>query len=319
MRIELKDAADKLKAAEKIVVTAHVNPDGDAIGSSLALMQMLKAMNKQVRVFIDDVVPPTFAILPQIEKIERPSGLAEKSVEADLLVVLDTQPDRIGGVLNLVKAPILNIDHHITNEGKNVDWIYLNPEAAASCEIVFELSKFLPIELNLDTAHCLYTGFATDTGFFNYANTRPSTLRAAASLIEAGVKPNVIAEEMERKSLADVKGLIETLQTMQLYFDGKVAGIFVSQEVSDMVDTTEGFIDIVRVIDGVEVAFMLTCKAENLCRVSMRSRNVDVSAIARSLGGGGHIRAAGCTIKKPFEEAKTILVDAIGKGVIIRN
>ena len=106
---------------------------------------------------------------------------------------------------------------------------------------------------------------------------------------------------------------------MQLYFDGKVAGIFVSQEVSGMVDTTEGFIDIVRVIDGVEVAFMLTCKAENLCRVSMRSRNVDVSAIARSLGGGGHIRAAGCTRKKPFEEAKKILVDAIGKGLLMQN
>ena len=315
MKVELTVAAEKLKSANNIVVTAHINPDGDAIGSSLAIMQMLKSMGKQVRVLIDDALPPNFMILPKIEEIEHPVELTETEIITDLLVVLDTQTDRIGKVLNVVKAPILNIDHHITNEGKNVDWLYLNANAAATCEIIFDLVGLLNVKLTENIAHCLYTGLATDTGFFNYANTRPSTLRAAASLIEAGVKPNVIAEEMERKSLADFTGLAETLKTVEFFFDGKVAGLFVNEAIAHLVDSTEGFIDLVRVIDGVEVAFLLTCKEKNLCRVSMRSRTVDISAIARSLGGGGHIRAAGCSIKAPFDEAKKIIVDAIGRAI----
>ena len=315
MNIDLKEVADKIQSANKIVVTAHINPDGDAIGSALALMLILRVLGKEVRVFIDDNIPPNFSILPHVDEIEHPIELTETEIQADLLVILDTQPDRIGRVQDLVKAPILNIDHHITNEGKTVDWLYLNAGAAASCEIVFDLSKLLPIKLNEAIAHCLYTGLATDTGFFNYANTKPSTLRAAASLIEAGVKPNVIAEEMERKSLADFKGLAETLKTVEFFYDGKVCGLFVSEEIAHLVDSTEGIIDLIRVIDGVEVAFLLTCKERNLCRVSMRSRTVDVSAIARSLGGGGHIRAAGCSLEMPFPEAKKTIVATIGKSI----
>ena len=315
MKIELKEAADKLQAADNIVITAHVNPDGDAIGSSLALMHILKAMDKRVRVFIDDILPPNFGILPNVEMIEQPSALNETRIEADLMVVLDTQPDRIGKSLELVKAPILNIDHHVTNEGSTVDWLYLNANAAATCEIIFDLSKFLPIPLTEDIAHCLYTGLATDTGFFNYQNTKPSTLRAAAALIEAGVKPNTIAEEMERKSLADFTGMVEVMKTAEFFCEGKVAGLFVSEAIAHLVDSTEGFIDQVRVIDGVEIAFMLTCKQPEFCRVSMRSRTVDVSKIARSLGGGGHIRAAGCSIKKPFNEAKEIILKAIANAI----
>lgn len=313
MQIELREVAAKLQAADNMIVTAHINPDGDAIGSTIALTLMLRAMGKKVRAFIDDKLPPNFKILPHIDLIERPPE--ESLIEADLLVVLDTQPDRIGRVSKLVKAPILNIDHHVTNEGREVDWIYRNENAAATCEIIFDLGKLLSLELTEEIAHCLYAGLATDTGFFNYANTMPSTLRAAARLIEAGVKPNVIAEEMERKSLADFKGMAETLKTVEFFYDGKVCGLFVSEAIAHLVDSTEGIIDLIRVIDGVEVAFMLTHKSEKVCRVSMRSRTVDVSAIAGSLGGGGHIRAAGCTIYEDFDIAKKIIVEAIGKAL----
>ena len=315
MKIELKDAAEKLKAANNIVVTAHVNPDGDAIGSSLALTLILRDMGKNARAFIDDNIPPNFLILPHINEIEHPVEVPEKEIQADLLVVLDTQTDRIGQVTKLVKAPVLNIDHHVTNEGRNVDWILLNANAAATCEIIFDLIEYLPIKLTEDIAHCLYAGLATDTGFFNYANTRPSTLRAAAVLIETGVKPNVIAEEMERKSLADFKGMCEALKTIEFFHDGKVVGISINEAIAHLVDSTEGFIDLIRVIDGVEVAFMLTSRDKNLNRVSMRSRTIDVSKIARSLGGGGHIRAAGCTIRKPFDEAKKMLLKAIDEAI----
>ena len=313
MQLELKEAAKKLKAAKKILVTAHVIPDGDAVGSSLALYRMLRALNKDVRVFIDDTIRKNLAALPDFDKLERPTE-GEK-LDADLLVILDTQPDRIGGMRQAAEGiPILNIDHHVTNSGAGVD-IYLDPKAAATCEIIFELSKLLKVKLDKETAICLYTGIVTDTGFFNYANTRPSTLRAAAELIEAGVEPNKVSEQMEKKSLSDVQGEIDALQTMKIFFEGKAAGLFIDEELSKRIESTEGFIDLIRIIDGVEVAFLLHCKAENYCRVSMRSKTVDVSAIAHKLGGGGHIRAAGCSINAPFDEAKMIITHAIGEAI----
>ena len=205
MKIEIEEAAKKLQSANNIVVTAHINPDGDAIGSSLATMQILKALGKDVRIFIDDKIPRNFLTMPCVDKIERPNDT--DIIDTDLLVILDASPDRIGRVLQITKAPILNIDHHVTNDGENVN-LYLEAEAAATCEIIFKLQKFLSVEMNKDIAQCLYTGIATDTGFFIYANTRPSTMRAAADLIEAGVKPNLIAEQMERKSLSEVQGII---------------------------------------------------------------------------------------------------------------
>lgn len=313
MRIELKDAAKKLKAAKKIVITSHVIPDGDAVGGSLALSRMLRSLGKEVRVFIDDNIRSTFSTLPDFETIRRP--LDGEKLEADLLVILDTQPDRIGQVRAATEGiPILNIDHHVTNEGKDVD-LYIEAEAAATCEIIFNLSKLLKIKLDRETAVCLYTGIVTDTGFFNYSNTRPSTLRAAAELIEAGVEPNKISEQMEKKSLTDVLGEIEALQTTKVFFEGKAVGLFIDAELSKKLESTEGFIDLVRIIDGVDVAFLLHCKAENFCRVSMRSKKTDVSEIARKLGGGGHVRAAGCSINAPFDEAKMIIVHAIGEAL----
>lgn len=313
MQLELKEVAKRLKAAKKIIVTAHVIPDGDAVGSSLALYRMLRALGKDVRVFIDDTIRKNLETLPDFDHIEQSTD-GEK-LEADLVVILDTQLDRIGGVRQATEGlPLLNIDHHVTNQGKGVD-LYLDADAAATCEIIFELSKVLKVKLDRDTATCLYTGIATDTGFFNYANTRPSTLRAAAELLEAGVEPHKVSEQIEKKPLADVVGECEALKTLKIFFEGKAAGLFIDEELSKKIESTEGFIDLIRIIDGVEVAFLLHCKAENFCRVSMRSKTVDVSKIASALGGGGHIRAAGCSINAPFDEAKMIITHAIGEAI----
>ena len=109
--------------------------------------------------------------------------------------------------------------------------------------------------------------------------------------------------------------MIDALQTTRMFFEGKAVGIFIDEELSARIESTEGFIDLVRIIDGVDVAFLLHCKAPNYCRVSMRSKQVDVSTIAAKLGGGGHVRAAGCSINAPFEEAKMIITHAIGEAI----
>ena len=312
MKITLKNAAEKLNSAEKILLTAHTNPDGDAIGSVLAMLQILRAAGKNVSAYIDDKIPKNFLTLPCVEEIKLPS---EEKISADLLVVLDTSTDRIGKVLEMTDAPILNIDHHVTNKGEGVS-LYVEPEAAATCEIIFKLCGELGLDITKEIAICLYSGLATDTGFFNYSNTKPATFRAAASLLECGVKPNLIAEQFESRTFREVKVMGAALQTTKLFFGGKVAGMFVDEELFKQTDTTEGLIDLIRVIDSVDVAFLLTCREENLCRVSMRSKTVNVADIANKLGGGGHVRAAGCTLKKSFAEAKNILIYTIGQYMV---
>ena len=313
MKITLQLAAAKLRAADNILVTAHVNPDGDAIGSTLAMLQILRAMGKNVAVYIDDKIPKNFSVMPFAEEIRQPRE--DETFSADLLVILDTSPDRIGNVKNLTDAPILNIDHHITNSGDEGD-LYVDANAAATCEIIFQLCKELDAEISKNVAVCLYTGLATDTGFFNYSNTRPSTLRAAADLVEAGVEPNLISEQVEIRSFRDIQIMSAALQTTKLFYGGKVAGMFIDRELYKQVETTEGLIDLIRVIDGVEVAFLLTEKEKNVCRVSMRSKGVEVSSIAKRLGGGGHVRAAGCTINKNLDMSKMLLVRTIGEFMI---
>lgn len=313
MKITLTNAAEKLKSAQKILVTAHVNPDGDAIGSVLAMLQILRAMGKNVSAYIDDKIPKNFLTMPCVEEIRQP--VEGEKISADLLVVLDTSTDRIGKARTMTDAPILNIDHHVTNRGEDGD-LYVEPAAAATCEIIFKLCGELEVNITKEIAICLYSGLATDTGFFNYSNTKPATFRAAAALVECGVEPNLIAEKFEARTFREVKVMGAALQTTKLFFGGKVAGMFIDEELFKQTDTTEGFIDLIRVIDSVDVAFLLTCREKNLCRVSMRSKTVNVAEIANKLGGGGHLRAAGCTLKKNFVEAKNILIHAIGQYMI---
>ena len=311
MLITLTEAAQRIRAANKILITAHVQPDGDAIGSTLALMQMHRDMGKSAQIFIDDTVRKNLHVLPHFEEIRRPKD-GEK-FDADLLLVLDTSLDRIGNVRKLTDAPILNIDHHVTNKNDLGD-LYVETKAAATCEIIFKLAGELDAPITPEIATCLYTGLATDTGFFQFSNTRAETLATAAELIRCGVSPHFISEEMEKKSLAEVRGLSAALNSLKMFYDDKVAGMLIDHATAKTFDSTEGFIDEIRVIETVDVAFLITEKAPNVCRVSMRSKGVDVSKVAAKLGGGGHIRAAGCTLKTTLADAEKILVAAIGEA-----
>ena len=309
MSIILSEATDILKAAKNIVITAHINPDGDAVGSSLGLMHTLRGLGKKARVVIDDKIPSIYAVLPGYEEIERFSDDFSAD-EADLLVILDTAADRIGKVAEKVNAPILNIDHHVSNKGE-VGRLYLDAKRAATAEIIYELVKDLNAPFTYESATSIYTGIADDTGFFRYANTTPFTMRAAAELLEYGVKPNVVSEAVETKSFDTVKGMAAALSTVEIFREGKIAGLFLNLPLVKTLETTEGFIDMVRVIEGVDVAVLVKCQEENFCRVSMRSKTLDVAKVAVKFGGGGHIRAAGCSLKMSFEEAKRSVLAAL--------
>lgn len=307
MQITRSQTIDLLKKANHIVITSHVNPDGDSIGSSLGLMHYLKTLNKKVTIFIDDDIPANFSVLPGFDEIER---VPEGPYEADLLVLLDTSLDRVGNVNKIVSAPVLNIDHHISNNNQ-ADYLYLDATRAATAEIVFQLLKDMDAVISSDMALCIYTGIATDCGFFRFSNTSSFTMYAAGELIDAGAKPNIISEALEQKPFLTIKSIARAINTLEMFHDGKIAGVFLSKEDMKSCDSTEGFIDFVRIIEGVDVAVLAKYIDEGICRVSMRSKDTDVSKIAMAFGGGGHIRAAGCTIHKSLTETKNQIIAAI--------
>lgn len=310
----LEEIAALLLAQDKLVLCPHVSPDGDALGSTLALKMAMEKAGKKVTVMVDDDVPKAFGFLPQIDCFVKPAG--GEVVEADLLVVLDASSlDRIGKVAQTVKAKaVANIDHHISNT-QFADYLYLNTEAAATAEILCNLVEKLGITPDKDLATCLYTGIYTDCGSFRYANTTPGTMRAAAKLLEYGARPNEISDALGTNTRANIEMLGKVLQTLAFYNDGKISTLEINNDLYDKDVNTDNFISFARYIEGVDVAVLFKAVEPAVTRVSMRSQDTDVAAIALSFGGGGHVRAAGCTVELPLEQAKVKVLEAIGKAL----
>lgn len=313
MKITLQETAELLRKYKRFVLTAHVNPDGDAVGSLLALAHLLRGMGKETVCLLHDAVPHSFAFLSGAQMIARP----ESKVEADLLIVLDSSDlERVGAVREAAAGlPILNIDHHASNEDGFADYLYLDSHSAATGELIFRLYKALGEPIGADAAVCLYTAIATDCGFFRYSNTKEATLRCAAELLAAGAKPNVVSEAVEKKSFGTVKAIARVIDTLELFHGGKIACITLTPEVLEGCETTEGLVDFARVVEGVEVAVMVKYVEAKVTRVSMRSISADVSQIALRLGGGGHRRAAGCTIHDTLLRARDAVVREIGAAI----
>ena len=316
MRISLKEAGTLLQEAQNIVITAHVNPDGDAIGSSLGVMHYLRDLGKQVRVVIDDDIPRNFAFLNACDIIEKPTAAETGEKEPiDLLLILDTSIDRTGDVMEAFSPTrILNIDHHVTNS-LACPAVYLDADSAATAEIIYQLLQEMNAKITKDIAMAVYTGLATDTGFFRFPNTTPFTMRAAADLLERGAEPGIISEAVEAKPFVRVIGMAKALEGAELLFGGKLAGIFLDRTAAESLDSTEGLIDSLRVIEGTDVSVLLKWKEDGVFRVSMRSKKTNVSKVAAAFSGGGHERAAGCTLKMNFIEAKRTVLEALEKAM----
>ena len=305
--ISLQETGKLLLDAKKIVLCTHVSPDGDTLGSSLGLAQCLQKLGKEVIVYCDDLVNKSFSFIPGIELLQRPD--ANNSVEADLLVVIDASSfDRIGIVGEVVKyKQLLNIDHHISNT-HFADFVYLDSKAAATGEIICELLQEMAWPIDHNIAECFYIAISTDCGSFRYANTTPKTMRAGAWLLEQGVRPNEISDKLDMKSRLTVEMLAKVLPSLTFEADGKIAYLTITNDLYNKDANTDSFVNYPRYIDGVEVAIMFKAVEPKVTRVSMRSSNVDVAQVALSFGGSGHIRAAGCTIYAPVEEAREQLL-----------
>ena len=306
----LAETAKLLKEAGKMVIVSHISPDGDTLGSSLALAHALRMLGKEVMLNVDDDIPSVFSFLPGIGEYMR--FAPDDSVPADLLIVIDaSSADRAGNAMNVVKArSVLNIDHHKTNT-HFADYLYLNSDAAATAEIIYSLLLELGTELNTEIATCIYEGLYTDTGSFKYSNTTSRTLSIASALLTYGVNPSLISDNMEVKSRSQVEMLGKVLETLTFLRDGKIAYVEVAPELYDYNVDTDTFVSYPRYIEGVEVALLFKQVEENLTRVSFRSKQVDVAKIALSFGGGGHQKASGCSIHAPLKEAESVVLPVV--------
>ena len=312
--LSLQETGSLLMAAQKIVLCTHVSPDGDTLGSSLGLAKFLLQRGKEVIVFCDDLLNKSFSFIPGLELMQRPE--AGTVVEADLLVVMDASSfDRIGIVGEVVKyQQLLNIDHHISNT-RFADYLYLNAKAAATGEIMCELFQAMEWPITKEMAECFYIAISTDCGSFRYGNTTPKTMRSGAWLLEQGVQPNEISDKLEMKSRLTMEMLAKVLPSLTFDAEGKIAYLTITNDIYNKEANTDSFVNYPRYIEGVEIAIMFKAVEKKVTRVSMRSSNVDVAQVALSFGGGGHIRAAGCTIYAPVEEAREQLLAELRKLV----
>lgn len=314
MNCDIKKTAALITSAQKIAITAHVKPDPDALGSVLGLGLALRKLGKEVIMTIDDELPQSLAFMPQIKEVRCLKSLSQKSV--DLLIVLDASDrERAGKVPEVLSGPVLNIDHHISNTGFS-EYRHLDVQAAATGEIIYALLRELSVDIDLDIAQNLYTAIVTDCGFFQYSNTTAQTMEYAAQLLNYGVKPDEIHYALESRSRASVQLLADVLGTLGFFASGKIAVLSLPCAKYNPEIETEGFIAYARYIQGVEVAVFLKEIDTAVTRVSMRSKNMDVSSVALHFGGGGHVRAAGCTIYSKLDEARSLLLEQLQKAVV---
>ncbi|MBO8141010.1 MAG: bifunctional oligoribonuclease/PAP phosphatase NrnA [Firmicutes bacterium] len=307
----LAAVAAAMRANETFVVTGHVNPDPDCLGSMLAVAWGLERLGKQVTLVSPDPVRPEWRFLPGSERIMQPPAPV-----AEALVVLDCEPSRTGEVgQNAGRfARLFVLDHHATNSAAGNGW-YVDPAAAATGEIVYRLlTDYWDLKLDSAAATNLYAALMTDTGSFRFSNTTASALKVAARLVEAGARPDWIASQVyERASWTSMRLLAKALTGMDRTPDGRIAWITVTRrmlaEAGARDDEADGFVQYPRMVNGVEVALALRELSSGETRVGLRSRGtVDVSRIAQRLGGGGHPRAAGCTLPLPPDAARNRVV-----------
>ena len=315
---EPADIIAALRNCNRLLISVHKNPDGDALGSQLALMLALEKSNKTVVAQNIDPVPEIYRFLPASSRIKTGSTVEGRY---DAILVLDADPPRTGLFDGNYPADTrINIDHHITNPA---EWplTWLAPSASATGEMVYELIQRLGIPMDREIALCLYTAIFTDTGSFRYSNTTPKSMRIAADLIEAGADPWLVTENVyESFAYRRIKLLGNVLAGVERTEDGRIAWVVVTEELfrrfGASSEDTENFINFVRSTKGVEVAILFRQTAALQYKISLRSKGrVDLSGLAQSLGGGGHKNAAGSTVDGTLDEVKKRVIDAVNNAV----
>ena len=309
----ISDALSFLKEHESFLLVAHVAPDGDTLGSCLALQGLLRQLGKQAQIICDDPMPHLYAFLPGTAEVL----LGDAAVAAEALIAVDCadigrtgkQWDRAG------ERPTLCIDHHVTNPGfAQVNYI---EDCAATGELVTLLYEALDEPISREAGVCLYTAIATDTGNFAYSSVTPRTFALMGRIMESGFDlPECNRLLYRNERLQKLRMTARTVENAKLYRDERVIVGTLSKAETEAVGglkaDAEGIIDSLRDVETVVAACFLREEGENEVKVSLRSKGtVDCAALCKAFGGGGHTRAAGATVQASLPEAEQRLTAAL--------
>lgn len=296
------------------VVCPHMKPDADTLGSSLGMAHLLRQLGCRAVVACADPVVERFGFMPGAHDVVV-GKLPDDLPEGTGVVTLDAaEMDRLGAMAPLVASmsPIVNLDHHVSNQRFGTyNWIDL--PSAATGELVVMLYDYFGVPLDQTAAIPLYSALITDTGFFRYPATKARTLEIAGDLVATGIDfSQIIHAIYERQSPGSIRLMGMALADVRLEADGQVAWTSISQEMFKRAgateDEAEGIVEMFRAIAGVEILYILRETPDGTVRVSLRSKNdFDVNAVARHFGGGGHLQASGCVIKDSLPNAEARL------------
>jgi phosphoesterase RecJ-like protein len=327
--MSIQQVVECIRKNRDFLVTTHTNPEGDAIGSQLSLVRLLKALGKNVIAVNEDPLPYGYNFLPDVDQIRKFRKNKQK-FKFDIFATVDCSDlHRPGEVylLNTMGRPVLNIDHHISNEGFGaVNWV--DPKASCCAEMIYRLYRKLRVPIDRYTALLIYVGILTDTGSFHYSNTSAFTHRVVADLMQYGLDITKIYKDVyESVPYQDMRLLSEIVPTMKRMLNGRVLWFQVSKETIKKhakisFDLSEHILSFGRSVKGAEVVLLFkeNLGVENEIRVNFRSQGgVDVNTIAGYFNGGGHRSAAGATVRGTLESVTKRVLSKVREAYRSKN
>jgi phosphoesterase RecJ-like protein len=317
----IEKIASIVKTEDNFVVVTHINPDGDALGSLLGMHLALTEMGKHSHALCADKFPTIYDFLPGHQQII--SDVADTGGPPKFIIAVDAAEEkRISGDLSGLRsgAQLINIDHHTTNPGFG-DFNFVQTDATSTAELVHQVLKTAGYKISPDVGKCLYTGLVTDTGGFRFAGVNSQTLMLGAEMLSAGFDSYDITRPLfEEYPIRRIYLERLVLERIEILLDGKlVLSTLYSEDFKKFgaeMSETENLVNRLRENKGVLAGILFTTMPDNAVRVSFRSKDsLDVSAIARSLGGGGHCYAAGLKSSLPLQKLKEKIVRAVAEAL----
>ncbi len=324
--VDLSTIADRIRGAGRIVITTHVKPDGDAIGSTIALARAVERLGKEAHVWYSGPVMDVFKPLIAPTKASVVAESVQPGDKIDLILVTDTgarsQLRDLGGWLERHREKICIIDHHIQGDADLSDCRLVRTDACAASEIVIDLVDELGVAMDRSIAEPLYLGIATDTGWFRFSNTTAATFRHAARLVQAGVDHAALFRAIEQTDPPSrLRLLARALTSLEILAGGRVALLTLRKADYEAAgatpDDSHGFSDLPLSVESIEVACVIAETNGGSVKLSLRSkpgpRAVDVNQVARQFGGGGHARASGAKIEDTMDRARPKILAALDR------
>jgi phosphoesterase RecJ-like protein len=313
----LSQVVQLIEQKYRFMITSHIRPDGDGLGSGLALYWMLRSLGKDVDVVLRDRVPPSYTVLPGTDLVLVQDDVTEAYDAAFIIECSDVERP---GLPSLKNQFVVNIDHHSTTVPfGDINWI--DPTAAAVGEMIYNLSKALGIEVTKEIAECIYTALLTDTGSFHFSNTTERTLKIASELVRRGVEPARISQALfYSHSFSKIKLLGLVLSGIERDESGRVAWIRLDRETMYEADAcdedADGIVNHALSVGDVEAVAFFKELEPDVYRVSLRSKGKNnVAKVAETFGGGGHRNAAGCRIEGDFEVVKQRVIEGLQSAI----